>query len=369
MSEHVAALERLDEPGIALPEVADPDRCVDQDHAAGGRRLGGASGRTGTPNVPPDRRNGPAPDAAIASRHMKLGYPAINQALECRSSTTFRLASYSHERMTSTIETNLACLRRVLGWNAEHRLMFFRITSNLIPFASHPVAAGYDWAARFAVELAGLGDYVRQQGFRISLHPGQYVVINSPSDATYASSVAELIYHAELLDAMGLDRSHKVQIHLGGLHGDAEGSLAVFAARHRGLPETVRARLVIENDERSASVRDCLRLHERTGIPVLFDTLHHSIRNAGETQLKALDAARATWADADGVPMVDYSTQDDDRRPGAHARTLDVEDFRSFLRRLRGRDVDVMLEIKNKEASAMQARVVLDELPAPRQPA
>src|SRR5918997_3617754 len=101
---------------------------------------------------------------------MKVGYPAINQALDCRSSNTFRLASYSDERMTSTIEANLACLERVLAWNVERGLMFFRITSNLIPFASHPVAAGYDWRRRYGAELAEVGRYVREHGFRISLH-------------------------------------------------------------------------------------------------------------------------------------------------------------------------------------------------------
>lgn len=296
---------------------------------------------------------------------VKLGYPAINQALACRSTGTFRLASFSDERMTGTIAANLACLRRVLAWNVEHRLLFFRITSNLVPFASHPVAAGYDWRGRFAAELAGIGAYVRDHDLRISLHPGQFVVLNSPSEATRASSVAELTYHADLLDALGLDTTHKVQIHLGGRHGDAERSMEVFAQRHATLPPSVRRRLVMENDERDASLADCLRLHAAVGIPVLFDTLHHSIRNDGETPLRALDLAMATWGPADGTPMVDYSTQDPARRTGAHAVTLDVEHFRSFVRRLRRRDVDVMLEIKNKEASALQARVVLDELAGP----
>ncbi len=264
--------------------------------------------------------------------------------------------------MTLTIAANLACLQRVLEWNLEHQLLFFRINSALIPFASHPVSAGYDWRREFAAELASIGEFVRAHEMRISLHPGQYVVVNSPNPLTYSRSVAELAYHAELLEALGMDQSHKFQIHLGGLHGDAAGSFRVFAGRYRELPQPVRDRLVIENDERSASVADCLRLHGETGIPVLFDTLHHTVKNAGETQLRALDLARSTWQAADGIPMVDYSTQDGDKRVGAHAQTLDVEDFRSFVRRLKGREIDVMLEIKNKEASAMQARVVLDEL-------
>jgi UV DNA damage endonuclease len=295
---------------------------------------------------------------------MKLGYPAINLGLGCTSSHTFRLASLTADRLRDTVALNLACLRRTIEWNTAHDLRFFRITSNLIPFASHPAMQqiGIDWRDLVRDELRSLGDFVRRHDMRISQHPGQFVVLNSPSDTVYRNSVAELQYHADLLDMMGLDASHKLQIHVGGLYGDAESSGRIFAERHAQLPEAIRRRLVIENDERVASIQDCLRIHEATGIPVLFDTLHHAVNNRGETTLAGLKLAMATWGKDDGVPMIDYSDQNPDKKTGAHAISLDVVRFRSFVRSLRGRDIDIMFEIKNKEASGLQAKIVVDNL-------
>ncbi len=249
----------------------------------------------------------------------------------------------------------------MLRWNVGQKLMFFRISSNIIPLGSHP-AMQTDWQSVYREEIERIGDFVKASGLRISMHPGQFVVINSPSTAVYRSSVAELEYHAEVLDMMGLDSTHKLQIHLGGLHGDAAYATQMFIDRYGALPDMVKQRLVIENDERLASVQDCVRISEATGIPVLFDTLHHEVRNNGETMIRGLDVAMSTWKATDGTPMIDFSTQNPDKKTGAHAVTLDVVKFRSFIRSLKGRDIDIMLEIKNKEASALQARLVLDSL-------
>ncbi|MDD4256054.1 MAG: UV DNA damage repair endonuclease UvsE, partial [Methanofollis sp.] len=99
---------------------------------------------------------------------MRIGYPCMNTAIGCTSARTFRLKSWSEERFLSTVAENLSCLSRILIFNAEHGLLFFRVTSDLVPFASHPVNA-LDWPAIFAEEFAGIGAFVRGRGMRISL--------------------------------------------------------------------------------------------------------------------------------------------------------------------------------------------------------
>ncbi|MBP2144755.1 UV DNA damage endonuclease [Methanofollis sp. W23] len=286
---------------------------------------------------------------------MRIGYPCVNTGIGCTSARTFRLKSWSEERFLSTVAENLRCLALILEYNAAHDLLFFRVTSDLVPFASHPVNT-LDWPEIFADECAGIGNFVQDHGMRISMHPDQFTLLNSPDEGVTRRSVAELMYHAAVLDAMGLDTTAKVQVHVGGVYGDRPTAMARFIERHRALPTGVKRRLVVENDDRLYPVDDCLTLHQGCGVPVVFDTLHHECRSSGEEVGKALAACARTWDPRkDGVPMADYSSQAPGARRGRHAATLDEAHFAAFLAASRPQDFDLMLEIKDKEQSALRA--------------
>ncbi|GAC1377172.1 MAG: UV DNA damage repair endonuclease UvsE [Hymenobacter sp.] len=293
---------------------------------------------------------------------MKIGYPCVNEAMDCSAANTFRLASYSEERLLAAVSANLACLRRLLEWNVAQGLLFFRIGSGIVPFGSHPVNT-FPWQAHFAAEFRLIGDYIKAHDVRVSFHPDQFVVLNSPSPDIVQRSMQELVYQGSMLDLMGLDGTAKLQIHVGGLYGEREQALSRFAAVHATLPAAVRARVVVENDDRLFPLRDCLLLHELTGAPILFDNFHHECLNHGEPMREALRLAAATWHPTrDGVPMMDYSSQSPGERKGKHTTDLVEALFRGFLAELHGLDMDVMLEIKNKEASALRAVAILREL-------
>lgn len=285
---------------------------------------------------------------------MKIGYPCINRTIGCTAGRTFRLKSYSEPRLIETVTGNLDCLERILQWNVERRILFFRLTSDLVPFASHPVCT-FDWPGHFSDQFARIGDFIRAHGIRISMHPDQFTLINSRDEAIFERSHRELLYHARVLDAMGLDGTARIQIHVGGVYGDKDESLGRFVERFARLDPTVRRRLVIENDERSYDVEDCLRIYRQTGIPVLFDVFHHSILSRGEDVHACLAGTVATWRPADGIPMIDYSSQATGKPVGSHASSIEIDDFRGFLRASKPFDFDVMLEIKDKEASALRA--------------
>ena len=285
---------------------------------------------------------------------MRVGYPCINRSIGCTSSRTFRLASYSEQRLAETVEHNLDCLERVLRWNVEHGIGFFRITSDLVPFASHPVCR-YDWPRHFRHRFRRLGRFIRRHRMRISMHPDQFVLLNALDEKIVESSVRELDYHAQVLDLMELPLSARMQIHVGGVYGDKPAGIGRFVERYRRLPQPVRHRLAVENDDRSYTVADCLEVNRLTGVPVLFDAFHHSVNSSGETVRDALKKCATTWRRTDGPPMVDYSSQEPGERRGRHTEHIDMRDFRAFLTQARGINCDVMLEIKDKEKSALQA--------------
>jgi len=187
------------------------------------------------------------------------------------------------------------------------------------------------------------------------MHPDQFTLINSPKDDVVERSIRELEFHADVLDALELDNKAKIQIHVGGLYNDRANSIKRFVENYEKLPAKVKSRLLIENDDRLFPLSDCLLIHGETGIPVLFDVFHHSILNNGESVREAIFAASKTWNNTDGILMTDYSSQEPDTRPGKHAETIDISDFKIYIRETGGIDFDIMLEIKDKEISAVKA--------------
>lgn len=284
---------------------------------------------------------------------MKIGYPCQNWTLGCNAAQTFRLASYSEDRLIETVQNNLDCLQKIMEWNVERNILFFRITSDLVPFASHPVCT-FDWQHHFNDQFKRIGEYVRRNNIRISMHPDQFVLINSPKTEIVENSIRELEYHAEVLDLMGEESDAKIQIHVGGLYGDRDEAIKRFCTNFTKLSNNIKRRLVIENDDRLFSVQDCLEIHNTVGIPILFDTFHHEILNHGESMRDAMKRVGETWKKDDGIPMIDYSSQNPEGKKGKHTDQIDLDHFHMIMSQLEGLEFDVMFEIKDKEKSVMR---------------
>ena len=286
---------------------------------------------------------------------MKIGYPCINNSLNCTSNRTFRLVNYSEENLIETVRQNLNCLQKILEFNVKNNILFFRIGSGLIPFASHEINC-FNWIKYFRKEFQIIGSYIKKNDIRISMHPDQFVVLNSNNLKIAEKSIKEIDYHCRLLDAMDLNQDAKVQIHIGGVYGDKKESIKRFIKNYRGLKKEIKKRLVVENDHVSYSLKDCLLVNEKTKISVVFDVFHHQCLNNGETITEAVKKAEKTWNKKDGKLMVDYSIQKKGKRKGVHADSINMILFKDFFKKIHKlADCDIMLEIKDKEKSALKA--------------
>jgi UV DNA damage endonuclease len=244
----------------------------------------------------------------------------------------------------------------------------YRVATALAPYASHPELTQFHGQVRECeAELAAIGTTIRERDIRISSHPGQYSVLNSENPAVQASAVADLEVQAELFDSMGLGPEAVVVLHVGGAAGGLEAALDRFLAGFELLSDRARARLVIENDDRSFGLADVLELSRQTGLRVVWDVHHHRCHDpAGIAERDALEAAMATWPD-DQVPKIHYSSPrlDAETKNGklvlpplrAHADLIDPSGIEKLLRQVeRGRDFDVMLEAKAKDLALLRLR-------------
>lgn len=206
---------------------------------------------------------------AIGYACLNIGTPGTNQR-----SVTMKFAT--PEKLTEVTAHNLSALDRMIDYNSENNIRLFRISSDLIPFGSSPVNS-LDWRTIHAQTFSDLATKIKKTDMRISLHPGQYTVLNSPSEDVVERAIADLIYHDEVLTALEADRTNKIILHVGGVYGDKKTAMARFAHNFQRLPQSVKDRLIIENDERSYTIEEVLSLAHQLKIPAVFDNLHHAI--------------------------------------------------------------------------------------------
>ena len=292
---------------------------------------------------------------------MKIGYACICLDPQFHFETCIQKFA-TESRLRNIIRANLATLQKLLEYNAGHSIRMYRLSSDLIPFGSSPVNT-IPWLEEFAAQFQSLGDYVREHGMRVSLHPGQYCVINSPREEVVTRSIDELLYHASILEAMGLDATHKMILHVGGIYGDKQQAMQRFARVYRRLDPIIQKHLIIENDDRYYTIEDVLYLSVQLSIPVVFDNLHHAILPPAleRSQLEWLWLVADTWKKEDGIMKIHFCQQDVKKRKGAHAMHIDADTFLEFIREREGLDMDIMLEVKDKNISAIKCRNLLEK--------
>jgi UV DNA damage endonuclease len=188
------------------------------------------------------------------------------------------------------------------------------------------------------------------------MHPGQYTVLNSPDQAVSQRAAEDLIYHASVLDALGTGPECKIVLHTGGVYGDKEKAMQRFADHYLKLDPAVKRRLVIENDDKSYTASDVLLLGRKLEIPVVYDNLHNRINPGSSFMDDAgwIGEARKTWKKRDGRQKIHYSQQAEGKHPGSHSGTIEADEFLAFFNELKTKDIDVMLEVKDKNLSAVK---------------
>jgi UV DNA damage endonuclease len=275
------------------------------------------------------------------------------------------------------LRVSLQHLARIFDYLEATDIRMYRMASSLAPYASHPEMPEFRRQVNDCLdELRSLGARAHGLDLRLSMHPGQYTVLNSQSEDVVSAAVAELEVHTEILDAMESGPEAVIVLHIGGGAGGSAVALDRFEAGFEKLSESARSRLVLENDDRTFALGDVLELSRRIERPVVWDVLHHYCNDPEAiSDREALRLALDTWPE--GVrPKIHFSSPrsgvgERKTRRGrkvvktvvlpparAHADLVDPIAYASFLESAAAsvRDFDVMLEAKGKDLALLRLR-------------
>ena len=295
---------------------------------------------------------------------MNLGYACINMTLGGQKpkittnrsmiKKTFIDRGIDYAGELSLLNSRDLC--EIVKWNVENGINFFRISSDIFPWASEYNIEDLPQYQRIKTVLSSCGNYARENGVRLTSHPGPFNVLVSPREHVVQNTITDLTNHGKVFDLLGLDRTpyNKINIHCNGVYGDKQSAMDRFCKNFELLPESVQTRLTVENDDKATmySVKDLMYIHERIGIPIVFDYHHHKFCTGDMTEQEALELAISTWPK--GItPVVHYSESkalhesNNKLKPQAHS------DYIKEIPNTYGNKVDIMVEAKAKELSIL----------------
>ncbi|QQP69854.1 UV DNA damage repair endonuclease UvsE [Carnobacterium sp. CS13] len=290
---------------------------------------------------------------------MKIGYACLTLGVYNTNFRTCTLKTATKENLLNITEHNLETLDRIIDYNIKMGITLFRISSDIIPFGSSPVN-NLPWDEIFKEKFRLIGEKLKLENIRVSMHPGQYTVLNSPNEDVVKRAVEDLNYHNRFLNALGTGKSSKIILHIGGVYGDKKAAIVRFGKNYQLLSQGVKNRLVIENDDKSYNIGDVLQIGTANRIPVVYDNLHNELLpfDRSKDDHYFISLVNNTWKADDGVQKIHYSQGAHLKRAGSHSKTINLEVFNEFLNTIP--DVDIMLEVKDKNLSAVKANNLID---------
>lgn len=243
----------------------------------------------------------------LKSTQPHLGLVCITHSKDVRyrTITRTRYLQLSEEQRETTLkelyQDNLQRLNGALSFCQQHSIQLYRMPSGLFPMSDWEDEIGANVLQAKSADLAKIGQKAAELGIRMVMHPDQYVVLSSDSPEVVASSIKILAGHAQMMDLMGLPRSSwsLMNIH-GGKSQRADKLVQVISE----LPENIKSRLTLENDENAYSASEIQEVCQRANIPLVFDAHHHICHENLDSYddpsvAEMFYAASETWANPD----------------------------------------------------------------------
>ncbi|MBL4935831.1 UV DNA damage repair endonuclease UvsE [Clostridium sp. YIM B02515] len=295
---------------------------------------------------------------------VRIGYVAIALNLpKVTSSSTVTYTNYqklsSDEQKLNKLKqvtlSNLDDLYKILQYNVENNVHFYRITSALVPLATHPEVTAWDYRKIFNIDFKRLGKFVKENNMRVDTHPDEFNVINSIREEVVKSSERNLWSHVHLFEDMEYPDG-KMVLHIGSAQGGKEEATHRFINNFKKYPPEITSRLMLENDDKTFTASEVLSICRETNTPIVFDVHHHMCNNNGETIEDLISEIFSTWKNQSLPPKFHFSTPRESERDRKHADYINAKDFISFIEICKplDKDFDVMLEAKMKDRALFQ---------------
>lgn len=290
---------------------------------------------------------------------ISLGYVAIALNLpKVTASSTVTYTNYEKQgndekklnKLKVVTLSNVEDLYKILQYNVENKVHFYRITSQLVPLATHPQVGNWDYRKIFKKDFEKIGKFIKEHNMRVDTHPDQFNVVNSIKDEVVENTKKNLWFHVNLFEDLNYTEG-KMVLHIGSSQGGKEEAAKRFIDNFRSFPKEISSRLILENDDKTFTAKEVLRICKEIQVPMVLDVHHHKCNNDGESLESMIKEIFNTWDDQAFPPKIHFSSPREGEFDRKHSDYINPYQFIEFIELCRplNIDFDVMLEAKQKD--------------------
>ena len=279
---------------------------------------------------------------------IRLGYACISTTIDITTSSTITYTNFlkneDYNKINNLIISNLKDLKELLTYNIKNNIHFFRMSSNLIPLATKEDVI-FDYVKPYKKYYNELSKIINENNLRVDFHLPEFCVLNSTKKEVIENSINIIKYHYNLLKEMNI-KDKVLVLHIGSSVFGKDNSIIRFINNFNKLPNYLKECIAIENDDKIYNLDDCLKISNKTNIPIVLD-YHHHICNNSDVDLKNIFN---TWSI---TPKVHFSSPKSKLKKEfrSHNDYINSDDFINFLNEIKelNIDIDIMIEAKKKD--------------------
>lgn len=281
---------------------------------------------------------------------VRLGYVSISNTINLTTSKTITYKKFSktndYKLIDTIIKNNLSNLTEILKYNSSNNIHFYRISSNIIPLATHPNIS-FNYLDKYQIYYDKIARIINDKQMRIDIHSSNYCIMSSTKEEVVNTSIKSLEYYYNLLKYMKVDNP-LIILHIGSSTNGKEESIKRFINNINKLPKYIKNIIAIENDDKIYNIEDIIKISKELNIPIILDYHHHLCNNINDID-NYLEDIINSWTNK-RIKM-HFSTPKNNKNIRTHNDYIDSDKFIEFLSILQkyNKDIDIMIEAKQKD--------------------
>jgi len=284
---------------------------------------------------------------------IRLGYAAISTTLELTTSGTVTYTNYQsltpsqkEKKLSDTTLQNIENLKKILMYNVRNEIHFYRMTSKLFPLFTHH-EVNYPFLEYHKKSLQEIGSMIKKYNMRVDLHMDPFCVLNSAREEVVLDSIEALKHYIKMFEVMELDS--RLILHIGAKGNSKNLGLKRFIKTVSSLDDSIKSRLMFENDDKVYNIRNTLKVCKALDVPMVLDYHHHLCNRNNEKIEDYIEEIFNTWKT--DIPKLHFSSPKSKKEFRSHHDYIDSDAFITFLEKIKfiNRDIDIMIEAKQKD--------------------